>query len=143
MLSKAILIAEKAHQGQVDKGGRPYIEHPLYVSKQLVTEEEKVVAILHDVCEDSDITLQDLKESGFPLSILSAVDAITKRDCEDYSGYLERLGENKLAVKVKLADMMHNSDISRIPTPSEKDRQRIEKYKQKIAFLQENLKSLG
>lgn len=132
----AYQIACAAHAGQVDKGGAPYIEHPTAVANMLTTEDEKIVAYLHDVVEDTPITLADLKAKGFSEVVLAAVDSMTKRAGEAYDTYLARLCANPLAVKVKIADMTHNSDITRIQKPTQKDFARIEKYKKTLELLE-------
>ena len=135
MYNKALQIAKSAHSGQLDKGGNPYFLHPLAVSEKVEAENEKIVALLHDVIEDTDITLDYLREQGFSEEILAGVDRLTKREGVSYEEYIEAVRKNPLALKVKIADMLHNSDLSRIPNPTEKDRKRIEKYKEKIALL--------
>lgn len=130
-------IASQAHAGQLDKGGRPYIEHPLAVAGLVSSEDEKAVALLHDVVEDSAYSLDDLLDAGIPSHIVDAVDSITKRDGESYDGYLVRVTANTLACTVKLADMTHNSDISRIPHPTQNDYDRVERYKRSIALLKQ------
>ena len=135
----ALEVAKEAHKNQKDKGGNPYINHPIKVAEMLETEDERAVAFLHDIVEDTDITLEHLREYGFPDVILDAVDAMTKKPYEGYDGYIERLSKNKLAVKVKIADMTHNSDITRISNPTEKDTDRINKYKEKIEHLKNYL----
>ena len=108
MLNKAILIAIKAHKNPKDKGNNDYLNHPIYVALQMKTEEEKIVAILHDVIEDSNITLQDLKEQGFNNEIINAIDILTRKDNIDYFDYIKLVKTNTLARKVKLADLKHN-----------------------------------
>lgn len=135
MYKKALRIAKKAHDGQIDKGGRPYIDHPKKVASLVKTKDEKIVALLHDVCEDTDITLDDLRKLKFSEKIVKAVDAITKRDDEDYFTYIERVNENEIAKKVKIADATHNSDISRIDNPSKKDIDRCLRYEKTIRRL--------
>lgn len=96
MIQKALEIAQKAHAGQFDKGGNPYIGHPLAVAEMVNTEEEKIVAFLHDVVEDSAFTLDDIKNLGFTKDIVNAIEAITKRDGETYSSYVLRVKTNLL-----------------------------------------------
>jgi metal dependent phosphohydrolase, HD domain len=134
-IKKAYEIAAEAHEGQIDKGGNPYINHPLAVAKLVKTEIEKTVALLHDVVEDTSITLHDLKKSGFSKAVIDAVDCITKREAESLSSYLARVKSNSVATIVKIADLTHNSEISRIPTPSQKDYDRLERYKRELDFL--------
>jgi (p)ppGpp synthase/HD superfamily hydrolase len=129
LLTLAIAIANQAHAGQLDKAGKPYISHPLTVMAQMDTPESKIVAVLHDAIEDSDLKIEDLVKQGFPESITDAIAAITKLDGELYEDYMVRVRSNTIARKVKIADITHNMDISRIANPTEKDFQRIEKYK--------------
>ncbi|MDQ0875738.1 (p)ppGpp synthase/HD superfamily hydrolase [Paenibacillus sp. V4I3] len=134
-LTKAILIAAKAHDGQTDKGGNPYILHPARLATKANSEEESIVAMLHDVVEDSDTTLFDLKNAGFSADIIEALDCLTKRADESYEDFIKRIKLNPLARKVKLLDLEDNSDIGRIPNPTDKDYARIDKYKKAIAEL--------
>jgi guanosine-3',5'-bis(diphosphate) 3'-pyrophosphohydrolase len=130
LLKKALEIAQKTHQNQLDKAGKPYFEHPLRVMNKLELIQDKIVAVLHDVVEDSDLTLEDLIVLGFTPDIIDAIDAITKRPDENYETYLNRVMSNQIALRVKIADMHDNLDISRISHPTEKDIKRIEKYTQ-------------
>lgn len=141
MLDKAIALAKKAHDGQVDKGGHPYIGHPIRVMNQCENESEKIVGVLHDAVEDSDLTLEELRVAGFSDRIIEAVDAITKRFGEKRKDYLNRVMDNPLALKVKIADMSDNADISRISNPTDKDRERTRIYKKTILRLQKKLKN--
>lgn len=134
-LTKAILIAAKAHDGQTDKGGNPYILHPARLATKAGSEEESIVAILHDVVEDSDNTLFDLKNAGFSIDIIEALDCLTKRADESYEDFITRIKLNPLATKVKILDLEDNSDVGRIPNPTDKDYARIDKYKKAIAEL--------
>lgn len=136
----AIVIATQSHINQIDKAGQPYIDHPLRVMTAGQTLPEKIVGVLHDAVEDSDLTLAELAESGFPKEILAAIDAITKRDHESYDTYLERVMANAIALRVKIADMTDNMDISRIAHPTAKDWTRLEKYKAILPRLQQRLK---
>lgn len=129
MIEKAILIAVNAHRCQVDKGGKPYILHPLRLMFSIEDETEKICAVLHDVIEDTDVTLDYLRERGFSKEVLSALDALTRRKDETYDEFIDRIIENKIACNVKLADLNDNMDISRIKNPTEKDYERLEKYK--------------
>lgn len=132
---RAYALAKKAHLGQKDKGGNDYIEHPKAVASMMDTDIEKAVAYLHDVVEDTKISFDDLKEYGFPNQIIEAVKAITKQKNESYDVYIDRVIRNPIAKKVKLADMKHNSDITRIKNPSQKDYDRCQKYLDKIQYL--------
>jgi (p)ppGpp synthase/HD superfamily hydrolase len=135
-LERAIAIAAMAHEGQVDKGGAPYILHPLQVMLRLQDPEARTVAVLHDVVEDSPVSLEDLREQGFSEGVLSALEALTKREGEDYQAFVERAGRDPLARQVKLADLAENSDLSRIPAPSAKDLERVAKYRRAIDYLE-------
>jgi len=129
MLDKAIRIAAKAHEGQTDKAGQPYILHPLRVMFMRRNETERICAVLHDVIEDSDITIEYLRREGFSEEVLSALNALTKRENENYDDFIGRVIENKTACKVKLADLSDNMDLSRISNPIQEDYQRAEKYR--------------
>lgn len=129
-LERAIRIAVKVHKGQKDKYGAPYIGHVLRVSGAGRTEDEKIVGALHDVVEDSNWTLDDLRGEGFSERIVSAVQALTKQsDEEDYDHFVERTRKNALAIRVKLNDLQDNMDVRRIPGDmGEKDLKRMNKY---------------
>ena len=135
LYQQALAIAEDAHKGQFDKAGVDYIQHPLFVASLVEGELAKTVALLHDVVEDSDWTLEDLRKEGLPEEVVQAVGIITKKRNENYEEYILRVKQNPLARKVKLADLQHNSDLSRLTTVTEIDRKRAEKYRQAIAFL--------
>ena len=132
---KAYEIAKKAHLGQVDKAGEDYIKHPEKVASFVKTDEEKAVAYLHDVIEDTELTLEDLNKYDFSKEVLEAVDIITKKRGEDYQSYLNSVKKNKIARAVKLADLRHNSDLTRLIKVTEKDIKRKEKYQKAIDFL--------
>lgn len=134
-LSKAIYLANKYHKGQVDKSGLPYILHPLHVMNNVDGIEAKIVAVLHDILEDTILAEPDLIINGFDLKIIDAVIAITKIKGETYSDYLARVKNNELARIVKLADLTHNMDITRLHNPTEKDYKRVEKYKKAYEYL--------
>lgn len=135
MINIALSIAKKAHAGQVDKAGIDYIQHPLYVASQVKTEQEKAVALLHDVLEDSDITAADLLAYGLSNEVVTAVQTLTKKKGQSYQDYLEKVKSNNLARVVKLADLKHNSDLSRLKSVSDTDRERVKKYKNAIRYL--------
>ncbi len=135
MYDKALQIAKEAHANQVDKAGIDYIEHPLYVSSLVNTTEEKIVALLHDVVEDSDMTFEDLEKNEFYSHIIEAVKLLTKQDGYNYDEYLSKIKNNELARKVKIADLTHNSDISRIKNVTDKDVERQQKYLKAIKYL--------
>ncbi|WP_442759840.1 HD domain-containing protein [Enterococcus italicus] len=135
LYDKALVIAEKAHKGQVDKAGKDYIEHPLFVASLVNSEEEKATALLHDVIEDSSYTFDDLLNAGIPTDVVEAVSLLTKPRDVSYQVYLDGIKKNHIARIVKLADLTHNSDLSRLPDISEKDIERQEKYKRAIEYL--------
>ena len=134
-LERAISIAAEAHAGQVDKAGQPYILHPLRVMLRVSTEEERIAAVLHDVVEDTTVTLEQLATEGFSKSILTAVKALTKLPGESRMEAASRAAVNSLARTVKLADNSENMDLSRIAAPTEKDFARLKEYEQVRALL--------
>lgn len=134
-LERAIKIAEKVHTGQVDKGGAPYIEHPLRLMKRLFSAEEKIVAVLHDVVEDGEVTLAELRTEGFSDEVVDAVDSLTRRAEEPYDLFILRAASNDLARRVKLADLFDNCDLSRIPDPGPADFERLKKYQGAIRTI--------
>lgn len=131
----ALSIATQAHEGQLDKAGIEYIKHPIYVANQVKSEKEKAVALLHDVLEDSPVSAEELLIAGLPEEVVTAVKVLTKKPMQDYQAYLETVKKNSLARVVKLADLKHNSDLSRLTSITEKDRERLKKYKNAIDFL--------
>jgi (p)ppGpp synthase/HD superfamily hydrolase len=135
-LERAIEIAAKAHGGQKDKGGEPYILHPLRVMLRMATEEERIAAVLHDVVEDSDWDLQALSEEGFSPVVIEALEALTKRQGEDRLSAARRAAANPLARVVKLGDNAENSDLSRISHPTPEDEARLEQYRQVRQILE-------
>jgi (p)ppGpp synthase/HD superfamily hydrolase len=128
-LERAIGIAAQAHAGQLDKAGQPYILHPLRVMFRVSSPSERIAAMLHDVVEDSGVTFEQLIEWGFSEEIVSAVDALTKRQGESRIEAAIRAAANPIARVVKLADNAENLDISRIANPTRKDHERLEEYK--------------
>ncbi len=142
---KAMRIAYKAHDGQLDREGLPYIHHPLHVAEQMQTEDTCVVALLHDVIEDSDITLEELAEEGFTGAQLEAVKLMThippenisteEERLKDYFDYVEAIRGNDIARTVKIADLLHNSDVTRLSHPGNLDSKRFEKYKHALEIL--------
>ena len=137
LLSKAIEIATNAHKDQIDKGGAPYILHPTAVAAEVETTEQKIVAYLHDVIEDTDITAEDLLAAGLPNDIVDAIKVLTKKNGVPYMGYLQAVKKNELARVVKISDIKHNMDLSRIENPTQRDFDRLEKYKKALLFLEE------
>jgi len=134
-LAKAIMLAAKYHEGQEDKGGNPYVFHPIRLMLKAVTEEEQIVAVLHDTIEDTDLTLDDLRNEGFSERIVEAVDTLSKRKKEPYEDFIVRIKQNPLARRVKVYDLQDNMNLSRIKKPSEKDKKRLEKYSKALDVL--------
>ena len=134
-LERAVRVATEAHQGQLDKGGKPYIEHPMHVAEQMQTDDEKIVALLHDVVEDTDVTIYDLMEQSFGIQIIEAIKCLIKDDGETYDAYIARVKANDLARAVKIADIKHNMDLSRLHSISEEDLQRVKKYEEALKSL--------
>jgi len=135
MIRKAMEIARKAHAGQVDKGGKPYIQHPIAVAEMVSTEDEKVVALLHDVVEDTDITLDALSDEGFPIHIIKAIGAITRQKGENLISYISRVKKDPIAREVKKADLKHNMDLTRIPNITDTDINRTKLYEWQYRYL--------
>ena len=130
-------IASEAHEGQKDKEGKDYIEHVKRVGAMGTTDHEKIVGLLHDVVEDTNMSLQELGQAGFPKVIIEAVDCLTKRDGEKYEEYLERVRKNELAVRVKLNDINDNSQPERLRSLNSETRERLrEKYDFAKSFLE-------
>jgi (p)ppGpp synthase/HD superfamily hydrolase len=129
-LKRAIEIAVQAHKGQVDKAGQPYILHPLRVMMNVHSDNAKIVAVLHDVIEDSNLTLADLIIEEFSLDIVDALRLLTKRRYDKYFDYIHNIkdSKNNLAILVKLADLEDNMDMSRLKETTEQDEKRYKKY---------------
>ncbi len=134
-LERAIEIAAKAHSGQQDKAGEPYIWHPVRFMLRVTTEQERIAAVLHDVVEDTDISLEQLRAEGFAEAVIQAIDALTKREGESRIDAAHRAAANTIARMVKLADNAENSDLSRIANPTERDLARMKEYEAVRAIL--------
>lgn len=130
LLSKMLLIATNAHHGQFDRGGNPYILHPMKVMHYIKSEDEELqcIALGHDVIEDTDVTYKDLKDAGMTDRIINGIRALTKVPGQTYDEYKEGVFANVDAMKVKLADLRHNTDVRRLKGVTEKDIARMEKY---------------
>lgn len=137
LLERAIAIALESHQGQIDKAGKAYILHPLRVMLAMKSEEEMIVAVLHDAVEDSNVTLEDLKLLDFSAEIIDAIACIAKKSGGPYFDYIQRIKKNSLASRVKIADLRDNMNLQRIPNPKQEDFDRVEKYKKALAILQD------
>jgi len=135
LLEKALRIAVEAHAGQVDKSGKPYIFHPLRVCCRCFTDEEKMVALLHDTIEDTEITAEDLLSEGFPPYIVEAILSISRNEDETYEEFVKRTGLNPLGRAVKLHDLEDNMDISRLEQVTEKVLDRLNKYIKAYRYL--------
>lgn len=134
-LETAIALACRVHAGQVDKSGQAYILHPLRLMLQFEHDDERIVSVLHDVVEDGGVTLDQLRQLGLSEAIVAAIDCLSKRPGEQYEDFIARLAPNPLARKVKMEDIKHNLDVTRLPALHEKDLQRIAKYHQALRFL--------
>ena len=145
LTKKAMIIAYNAHKNQLDKAGIPYIYHPIHLAEQMDTETECIVALLHDVVEDTDITYEDLLDFGYPNDYIETLKILTKNKGEYYPDYIERIikSENVQALSIKLADLKHNMDISRIEKPTINDYVRInERYLPAYSKISEKLEEL-
>ncbi|MCF6258346.1 MAG: GTP pyrophosphokinase [Gammaproteobacteria bacterium] len=134
-LDQAIAIATKAHAGQVDKSGQPYILHPLRLMFKFHSEDEMIVAVMHDVIEDSLFTLDYLKNDGFSDVILDALECLTKRKGEKYGDFVLRILQNELAQKIKIEDIKDNLDLTRLNKITDDDLVRVEKYHRALNVL--------
>ena len=137
LTKKALKLCFEAHKNQVDKSGIPYVFHPFHLAEHMETEETVVVALLHDLVEDTDYTIAHLKEMGFPKTITEAIALMTHSADVEYMDYVAKIKTNPIAKAVKLADLRHNSDITRLDEVTEKDLKRVEKYAAAIKILTE------
>ena len=134
---KALKLCFEAHRDQLDKSGMPYVFHPFHLAEQMDTEEKVVVALLHDVVEDTDYTIEDLSEMGFGKEIIDAITLLTHAPDVEYMDYVRNIKKNPIAKAVKLADLAHNSDPTRLEVLDEYAVKRNEKYSKAIALLKE------
>ena len=134
----ALELAVEKHKNQTDKAGNPYILHPLHVMENVNSKEGKIIAILHDIIEDTDVTEDYLLKIGLSKRIVDAVVALTRSEDIDYQEYIKTLSSNPLAKEVKLADLEHNMDLKRLPTLEEKDLERNRKYQIAYHYLINN-----
>lgn len=135
LTTAAMCIAYEAHKDMRDKSGAPYIFHPFYVAEQMTDERTTAAALLHDVLEDTELTAADLLEQGISETVVRLVETLTRRENEDYFDYIRRLKQEPDAVRIKIADLRHNSDLSRLVSVSEKDAKRNEKYAEALRIL--------
>ena len=134
-LEKALCIAVTAHRGQRDKAGRPYILHPLRLMQKCSTEAEMIVAVLHDVIEDTDVTTDHLEREGFDAEVIQALRCLTKTKGEHYPDFIERVSKNQLARRVKILDLTDNMDASRLTSFTDADAARMKRYIAALAYL--------
>lgn len=135
MTKKAMNICFEAHKDQKDKSGQPYVFHPFHLAEQMTDEETTVVALLHDVVEDTSVTLDDLAAEGFSQSVLDAIALMTHAPGVNYMDYVAEIKKNPIAKAVKIADLTHNSTLSRLNEITPKDLERVETYREAKEFL--------
>jgi (p)ppGpp synthase/HD superfamily hydrolase len=135
LTKKALRLCFEAHKDQLDKSGLPYVFHPFHLAEQMDTEETVCVALLHDVVEDTDYTLEDLIAMGFPKPVTDALALMTHDENVPYLDYVSKLKDNPIARQVKLADLKHNSDLTRLDRIDEKALERVEKYRKAMELL--------
>lgn len=135
-IKKALNIAYNKHNNQFDKGNTPYIFHPIHVAEQMDDENSIIVALLHDVIEDTNTSLEEIKKNGFNDEIVEALNLLTHKDNLDYFEYIKKISNNKLARKVKIADIKHNMDLTRLNEVTPEDKNRYEKYKKCLEYLE-------
>lgn len=135
MTKKAMDICFEAHKDQKDKSGQPYVFHPFHLAEQMTDEETTIVALLHDVVEDTPVSLDDLAAEGFSQSVLDAIALMTHAPGVNYMDYVAEIKKNPIAKAVKIADLTHNSTLSRLNEITPKDLERVETYREAKAFL--------
>ena len=135
LTKKALKLCFEAHQDQLDKSGLPYVFHPFHLAEQMDDELSTVCALLHDVVEDTPISLNDLLSMGFPMEVIDVLKLLTHQESISYIDYIYKISENPIARKVKIADLRHNSDISRLNIIDYKTEIRLGKYKQALEIL--------
>lgn len=134
---KAIKLMFEKHKDQVDKGGVPYVFHPWHVAEAMTDEKRTTVALLHDIIEDTDMTIEDLSKLDFDKEVLSALIVLTHNKSEDYFEYIKRVSNNSIATDVKIADLYHNLDQSRLERVDDKYLKKSQKYRDSLKFLLE------
>lgn len=138
MTKKALRLSFDAHKNQEDKSGAPYVYHPFHLAEQMTTEDETIVALLHDVVEDTDYSLDDIKAMGFSNGVIKSLSLLTHDDSVPYMDYISAIKENPVAKAVKLADLRHNSDLARVDAVDAKAIKRVQKYAEAIKLLTES-----
>lgn len=137
MYIKALIMSRWYHRGQVDKGGNPYWKHPYAVSRRVEGLERKIVALLHDIVEDTPVTYSQLYNWGFTREIIYSVLWLTRQSDDTYMKFIKKMKQNKISVDVKIADILENLDMTRIPNPTEVDFSRIKRYKKALIELRD------
>lgn len=137
MLSKAIGIATNAFQGVIDTKGNPYIDHAMRVMSRMDTEEEKIIAVLHDVVEDTEITLRELQEAGFSRTVLDTIGMLTKKPDMTYFDYIEDIHSSELASRIKIAEIEDNQDMMRVRKMSFQTYSPAERAKKSLSILKD------
>lgn len=137
-LERAIALAAQAHEGQKDKAGEPYVLHVLRVMLRMETADGMMAAIAHDMIEDCGWTMERLRAEGFPENVVGAVDAVTRREGEDYQDFIVRAAKHPLGRLVKIADLEDNMDLTRLSFVTERDLARLEKYRRAMALLRDS-----
>ena len=137
MTKRALKLCFEAHKDQLDKSGMPYVFHPFHLAEQMTDEAACVVALLHDVIEDTAYTPDDLREMGFSEEVVAAICLMTHRDGVDYMDYVAQIKTNPIARAVKLADLRHNSDVTRLDKVTAWDKKRVKKYRKAIELLED------
>lgn len=135
----ALKLCFEAHKDQVDKSGMPYVFHPFHLAEQMKDEDTTIVALLHDVVEDTEYTIEDLREKGFGEKVIEAIRLMTHDPSVPYMEYVAQIKTNPIAKAVKLADLKHNSDTTRLETITPKDEKRAEKYREAIKLLTDEI----
>ena len=134
---KALKLCFEVHSNQIDKSGMPYVYHPFHLAEQMTDEATTVVALLHDVLEDSDLLIDDLSKMGLSKEMLEAIILLTHDKAVTYMEYIHKIAENPIARTVKLADLRHNSDLTRLDVVTDSDISRCKRYQKAINFLEE------
>lgn len=137
MTKRALALCFEAHKDQKDKSGLPYVFHPFHLAGQMEDEETTVVALLHDVIEDTEYTIEDLQKAGFSQNVISAIALMTHDPQVPYMEYVSAIKSNPIARAVKLADLRHNSDMTRLDIITQRDEERAQKYLDAIVILEE------
>ena len=135
LTKKALKLCFEAHREQVDKTGLPYVFHPFHLAEQMDDEISTVCALLHDVVEDTDITIEMIGQMGFPQEVLDVLTLLTHDDAVPYMDYVRTISTNPIATKVKIADLMHNSDVTRLDFVDEWAERRNQKYQEALSIL--------